>query len=79
MRASRLVTILLLLQNRGKMTARELSERLEVSERTILRDMEELSASGVPVYAERGKEGGWLLTEGYRTSLTGIHADELAA
>ncbi|OUS68623.1 hypothetical protein B1748_33330 [Paenibacillus sp. MY03] len=79
MRASRLVTILLLLQNRGKMTARELSEQVEVSERTILRDMEELSASGVPVYAERGKEGGWLLTEGYRTSLTGIHADELAA
>lgn len=79
MRASRLVSIILALQNQGKMTARQLSEQLEVSERTILRDMEELSASGVPVYAERGKEGGWLLAEGYRTSLTGMHADELAA
>lgn len=79
MRASRLVSIILALQNQGKMTARQLSEQLEVSERTILRDMEELSASGVPVYAERGKEGGWLLVEGYRTTLTGILADELAA
>jgi predicted DNA-binding transcriptional regulator YafY len=79
MRASRLVSILLSLQNKGKMSARQLSEQLEVSERTILRDMEELSASGVPVYAERGKEGGWRLAEGYRTTLTGIHADELAA
>jgi predicted DNA-binding transcriptional regulator YafY len=79
MRASRLVSIILSLQNHGKMSARQLSEQLEVSERTILRDMEELSASGVPVYAERGKEGGWLLAEGYRTTLTGIHADELAA
>ncbi|MHA6480644.1 helix-turn-helix transcriptional regulator [Paenibacillus sp. strain BS8-2] len=79
MRASRLVSIVLALQNAGKLTARQLSEQLEVSERTILRDMEELSAAGIPVYAERGKEGGWLLAEGYRTTLTGIHADELAA
>lgn len=79
MRAGRLVSIILALQNHGKLSARQLSEQLEVSERTILRDMEELSASGVPVYAERGKEGGWLLAEGYRTTLTGIHADELAA
>ncbi|MDQ6420036.1 YafY family protein [Paenibacillus sp. LHD-117] len=79
MRASRLVSIVLWLQNQGKMSARQLAEQLEVSERTILRDMEELSASGVPVYAERGKEGGWQLSEGYRTSLTGMHSDELAA
>ncbi|RIX49397.1 YafY family transcriptional regulator [Paenibacillus nanensis] len=79
MRGGRLVSIVLLLQSEGKMTSKQLAERLEVTERTILRDMEELSAAGVPVYAERGPQGGWRLTEGYRASLTGLHADELAA
>lgn len=79
MTASRLVSIVLWLQNEGKLSAQQLSERLEVSKRTVLRDMEELSSAGIPVYAERGQHGGWRLTEGYRTSLTGMHADELAA
>ncbi|MHA7966364.1 helix-turn-helix transcriptional regulator [Paenibacillus sp. CAU 1782] len=79
MTASRLVSIVLCLQNEGKLSAQQLSERLEVSKRTILRDMEELSSAGIPVYAERGQNGGWRLTEGYRTSLTGMHAGELAA
>ncbi|UQZ32439.1 transcriptional regulator [Paenibacillus sp. PK3_47] len=79
MRADRLLSILMLLQNRGKMTTRELAENLEVSGRTIVRDMEALSASGIPVLAERGREGGWMLTEGYRTSLTGMKPKELAS
>lgn len=77
MRADRLVSILLLLQNHGRMTAKELSEKLEVSERTIHRDMEALGMAGVPVYAERGTNGGWALTQGYRTDLTGLTASEL--
>ncbi|WP_025709282.1 helix-turn-helix transcriptional regulator [Paenibacillus graminis] len=79
MRADRLLSILLLLQNRGKVTSRELASTLEVSERTIFRDMEALSASGIPVLAERGREGGWRLTEGYRTSLTGMKPKEVGA
>lgn len=79
MRAGRLVSIVLLLQAEGKLTSKQLAERLEVTERTVLRDMEELSSAGVPVYAERGPQGGWLLTQGYRSSLTGLHADELTA
>lgn len=79
MRADRLVLILLLLQNHQKMTTRELAQRLEVSERTVIRDMEALSAAGIPVYAERGAMGGWTLTEGYRTSLTGMKAEEIVA
>ncbi|MCE3201965.1 WYL domain-containing protein [Paenibacillus sonchi] len=79
MRADRLLSILLLLQNRGKVTSRELAGTLEVSERTIFRDMEALSASGIPVLAERGREGGWMLTEGYRTSLTGMKPKEIGA
>lgn len=79
MRASRLVSIILWLQNEGILSAGELAGRLEVSKRTILRDMEELSAAGIPVYAERGQHGGWKLTEGYRTSLTGMNGEELAA
>ncbi|WP_028609331.1 helix-turn-helix transcriptional regulator [Paenibacillus harenae] len=79
MRAGRLISILLLLQNYGKLTSKELAEQLEVSERTILRDMESLSGAGVPVYAERGQNGGWLLTEGYRTNLTGMRAEELVS
>lgn len=79
MRADRLLSILLLLQNRGKLTSRELAQLLEVSERTIFRDMEALSASGIPILAERGREGGWMLTEGYRTSLTGMKPQEIGS
>lgn len=79
MRADRLITILLLLQNHGLLTSRALAEKLEVSERTVHRDMEALSMAGIPVYAERGIRGGWRLAEGYKTSLTGLKEDELIA
>ncbi len=77
MRADRLLSILLLLQVNRRLTARELAKRLEVSERTILRDMEALSTAGVPVTAERGSGGGWYLLEEYRTNLTGMSAEEI--
>ncbi|MGE6753497.1 helix-turn-helix transcriptional regulator [Rossellomorea sp. NPDC071047] len=79
MRGDRLVSILLLLQTHGQMTAKELSERLEVSERTIYRDMEALSGTGIPVVAERGKNGGWSLLEDYQTDLTGLKESEIRA
>ena len=77
MRADRLLSIMLMLQNGGKKNTRYLAERLEVSERTIIRDMESLSSAGIPVYAERGSLGGWVLEESYRTNLTGMTPDEL--
>ena len=73
------MSIVLLLQNNGRMTSGQLAERLEVSERTIIRDMESLSTAGVPVYAERGAVGGWLLADGYRTNLTSFREEELVA
>lgn len=79
MRADRLLAILLHLQTHGRLTARELARRLEVSERTIYRDIEALSSAGVPVYAERGRGGGCLLLEPYRTTLTGMTEPEARA
>ena len=79
MRADRLISLLMLLQLNGRMTAEELSERLEVSPRTIYRDLDALSASGVPVYAERGPQGGCMLMESYRTNLTGLNEEEVKA
>jgi predicted DNA-binding transcriptional regulator YafY len=79
MRADRLLTIMALLQSHGKMTARSLADRLEVSRRTILRDIDALSAAGIPVYAEGGHGGGIALDDHYRAALTGLNDQEVRA
>jgi predicted DNA-binding transcriptional regulator YafY len=78
-RADRLVNVLLVLQARGRVTAKELAEELEISERTARRDLEALSMAGVPVYSQQGRGGGWSLVGGARTDLTGLTADETRA
>jgi predicted DNA-binding transcriptional regulator YafY len=79
MKADRLLSTLLLLQSRGRVTGREIAKRLEVSPRTVHRDMEALSAAGVPVFALRGSGGGWQLEEDWRTQVPGLDESELRA
>ncbi|MBM7542792.1 helix-turn-helix transcriptional regulator [Amphibacillus cookii] len=77
MRADRLMNIMILLQSKGKMTAKELSNDLEVSDRTILRDMDALTNAGIPIVSERGKEGGWRLLDNFRSKLSGLTVDDM--
>src|SRR5215204_5255972 len=79
MRADRLLSIILLLQRQGKMTTQTLADELDVSRRTILRDLDALSAANVPVYTDGGHGGGVALDENYRTTLTGLAEAEIRA
>ncbi|WP_150460116.1 helix-turn-helix transcriptional regulator [Nesterenkonia ebinurensis] len=79
MRADRLVSLVLLLRQRGRLSASELAEELEVSTRTVQRDIEALSSAGVPVYAERGRHGGFALLPNFQTDLTGLNHEEAVA
>lgn len=79
MRADRLLQVLFLLRRHGRLPARQLAAQLEVSRRTILRDMDALSAAGVPVYSERGRGGGCVLLEGYSTDVSGLSSGEAQA
>src|ERR1700691_2571653 len=72
MRASRLMTLVSLLQSRGQMSTTELAAELEVSPRTVLRDLDALSTAGIPVYAPRGRHGGFALLDGFTSELPGI-------
>jgi predicted DNA-binding transcriptional regulator YafY len=78
-KSSRLLSILLLLQTRGRMTAAQLAKELEVSVRTVYRDMDSLHMAGVPLYGDAGHAGGYQLVDGYRTRLTGLNANEAEA
>ncbi|WP_328875305.1 WYL domain-containing protein [Streptomyces sp. NBC_00287] len=79
MRADRLISLVLLLRQRGRLTATTLARELEVSTRTVLRDIEALSAAGIPVYAERGRRGGFALLPDFQTDLSGLNHDEALA
>src|ERR1700721_3983934 len=79
MRASRLVSILLLLQSRGRMTAAQLAAALAVSVRPVYRDVESLHEAGIPLYGDAGHRGGYQLLDGYRTRLTGLNEAEAQA
>lgn len=78
-RADRVVSMMLLLESRGRMTAAQLADELDVSRRTVMRDIEALGMAGVPIYSTRGRDGGFHIWEGFRSQLRGITAEEAAA